>query len=544
MSSNERMTKITLVGTKDIMKGTIEILHSLKIIHIIDFKEQDETFEIGKSLGEVSIFSELLLSIRSILSKFDIRPDKVKTIYIKREVSRELEKEVYETENTIKMYSEKIEKISSILKEIDRIKSIGEITEIGIEKKLISSIDTLLSSKSRLEKQRDKLREEMDSIIKEKSAYLLQYEDFLSSEIEKMEAPLRFTTTKNTFIVEGWIPENKFQELKNILKKKFGDRVNLDKIKYSDEEPVPVEFKHPTPVKPFELLLELFEYPKTREIDPTFAIFITFPLFYGIMLGDIGYGLVIFFASLFMKTKFKTEGWKMILGILEYSSLYTIAFGFIDGEFFGFDIFALLGIEEIFGFKMPILNRIVDFMPIMVLSISIGVLHVLLGLTFGFINVYRSHNLKEAILKKGAWIILIFSIIFIASSVYISNIFLYFGSGLLLISLILLVVGEGFIGLIEIFGIMSNILSYVRLMAIGLSSVGIAIVINSIVTDIVFPKGGIFVLLGYSILILGHIGNILLGILASFLHALRLHYVEFFTKFYEGGGIKYKPFGI
>ena len=544
MSSNERMTKITLVGTKDTMKETIEILHSLKIIHIVDFKEQDETFEIGKSLGEVSKFSELLLSIRSLLSKFDIRPDKIKKTYSQREVSRELEKEVLETENVLKSYNEKISKLTSIIKEIDKIKSIGELKDIGIQKNLISSIDNVVSSKSELEKQRDKLKAQMESTIKEKSTYLLQYEDFLSTEIEKMEAPLRFTTTKNTFIVEGWIPEKKYQSLKDILKKKFGDRVNLDKIKYSDDESAPVEFKHPTPVKPFELLLELFEYPKTREIDPTFAIFITFPLFYGIMLGDIGYGLVIFFASLFMKTKFKTEGWKMILGILEYSSIYTIAFGFIDGEFFGFDIFHLLGIKEIFGLKMPILNRIVDFMPIMILSILIGVMHVLLGLVFGFINVYREHNLKEAILKKGGWIILIFSIILLASSLYLSDILLYFGGALLSVSIVLLVIGEGFIGLIEIFGIMSNILSYVRLMAIGLSSVGIAIVINSIVVDIIFPKGGIFLLLGYSVLIVGHIGNILLGILASFLHALRLHYVEFFTKFYEGGGIKYKPFGI
>jgi len=120
---------------------------------------------------------------------------------------------------------------------------------------------------------------------------------------------------------------------------------------------------------------------------------------------------------------------------------------------------------------------------------------------------------------------------------------IYLGGGLFVISIILLLLGEGFIGLIEIFGIMSNILSYVRLMAIGLSSVGIAIVINSIVMDIVIPKGGVFILLGYIILIVGHVGNIMLGILASFLHALRLHYVEFFTKFYEGGGIKFKPFG-
>ncbi|MCC7572789.1 MAG: V-type ATP synthase subunit I [Candidatus Methanofastidiosum sp.] len=544
MSSNERMTKITLVGTKDTMKGTIEILHSLKIIHILDFKEQDDTFEIGKSLGEVSKFSELLLSIRSLLSKFDIRPGKIKSTYTKREVSRELEKEVFETENVIKSYTDKLNKINSILKEIEKLKSIGDIKDIGIKKQVIESLDSLVSSKLELEMQRDKTKEQMESTIKEKSAYLLQYEDFLSSEIEKMEAPLRFTTTKNTFVVEGWIPEKKYQELDDILKKKFGERVSLDKIKYSDDESVPIEFKHPTPVKPFELLLELFEYPKSREIDPTFAIFITFPLFYGIMLGDIGYGLVIFFASLLMKTKFKTEGWRMILGILEYSSIYTIAFGFVYGEFFGFDIFHLLGIEELFGLLMPLLNRILDFMPIMILSISIGVIHVLLGLIFGFINVYREHNIKEAILKKGSWIILIFSVIVLAGSIYISDILIYLGGGLLLVSVILLVLGEGFIGLIEIFGIMSNILSYVRLMAIGLSSVGIAIVINSIVVDIIFPKGGSFILLGYSILIFGHVGNILLGILASFLHALRLHYVEFFTKFYEGGGIKYKPFGI
>ncbi|MFA5559056.1 MAG: V-type ATP synthase subunit I [Methanofastidiosum sp.] len=544
MSSNERMTKITLVGTKDTMKETIGILHSLKIIHIVDFKEQDESFQIGKSLGDVSKFSELLLSIRAFLSKFDIRPDNIKTTYVKREVSRELEKEVFEAENVIKSYNEKISKINLILNEIEKIKSIGNVGDIGIQKKIVASLDDLVSSKSELEKQRNIFKDQMEFTIKEKSAYLLQYEDFLSSEIEKMEAPLRFTTTKNTFIVEGWVPEKKYQELESILMKRFGDRVNLDKIKYSDEEPVPVEFKHPSPVKPFELLLELFEYPKTREIDPTFAIFITFPLFYGIMLGDIGYGLVIFFASLFMKTKFKTEGWKMILGILEYSSIYTMAFGFIYGEFFGFNIFHLLTIEEILGLPMPILDRIVDFMPIMILSISIGVIHVLLGLVFGFINVCRVHNLKEAILKKGGWIVLIFSIVFLASSIYFPGILLYFGVGLLLVSIVLLVVGDGFIGLIEIFGIMSNILSYVRLMAIGLSSVGIAIVINSIVVDIIFPMGGVFVLLGYSVLIVGHIGNILLGILACFLHALRLHYVEFFTKFYEGGGIKYKPFGI
>ncbi|NYT14098.1 MAG: V-type ATP synthase subunit I [Candidatus Methanofastidiosa archaeon] len=544
MLSTERMTKIAIVGTKDLMKDTIEILHSLKIIHIVDFKEQDETFQIGKPLGEVSRFSELLLSLRSLISTFDIRPQNLKKTYSKRDISRELETEVIQTENQLKVLNLKISKLTSIINEIDRLKSVGDLEEIGLEKNLFKSLNMVVSSKTDLENKRNNLKKELDQIIKEKSSFLLQYEDLLSSEIEKMEAPLRFTTTKNTFMVEGWIPESKYSSLHTTLDKKYGDRIHLEKVKYSDEESVPVELKHPSSVKPFELLLDLFEYPKSTEIDPTFAIFITFPLFYGIMLGDIGYGLTILLFSSILKMKFKTEGWNMLLGILQYSSIYTIAFGFLDGEFFGFDIFRLFGIEEIFGISLPIIDRIVDFMPVLIMSISIGIVHVLLGLTFGFINVLKQHGVKEAILEKGSWIILVISIVFFALSLSFTNVLMYFGGALLMISVILLVLGEGFIGLIEIFGIMSNILSYVRLMAIGLSSVGIAIVINSIVVDIVLPKGGVFILLGYLILIGGHVGNIILGILASFLHALRLHYVEFFTKFYEGGGIKFKPFGI
>ena len=118
------------------------------------------------------------------------------------------------------------------------------------------------------------------------------------------------------------------------------------------------------------------------------------------MLGDIGYGLTILLVSFILKMKFKTKGWKMLLGILQYSSIYTIAFGFIDGEFFGFDIFHLLGIEEILGISMPIIDRIVDFMPVLIMSISIGILHVLLGLIFGFINVFKAARTKGSYHRK------------------------------------------------------------------------------------------------------------------------------------------------
>ena len=141
MLSTERMTKIAIVGTKDLMKDTIEILHSLKIIHIVDFKEQDETFQIGKPLGEVSRFSELLLSLRSLISTFDIRPQNLKKTYSKRDISRELETEVIQTENQLKVLNVKISKLTSIINEIDRLKSVGDLEEIGLEKNLFKSLN-------------------------------------------------------------------------------------------------------------------------------------------------------------------------------------------------------------------------------------------------------------------------------------------------------------------------------------------------------------------------------------------------------------------
>ena len=217
--------------------------------------------------------------------------------------------------------------------------------------------------------------------------------------------------------------------------------------------------------------------------------------------------------------------------ILMLSSLVTIIFGFLFGELFGFE------------FMHPVISRGHDMVALMIIAVAIGVVHVNLGIVIGFINELKHHGIVHAIYAKASWIVLEIGLVMAALSyLKLISVSLMFGAAFLAVSVIMLFKGEGVRGLLELPSIFTNIMSYIRLMAIGVSSVILALIINSS-AKASFHKGGIFILAGALILIVGHVVNILLGWLGSFLHSLRLHYVEFFSKFFAGGGKKYQPFG-
>ncbi|MBI4452921.1 V-type ATP synthase subunit I [Candidatus Woesearchaeota archaeon] len=382
----------------------------------------------------------------------------------------------------------------------------------------------------RLQKSKEETNRKIELTAQQNKDFLLAAESFLAEQLEKAEAPLKFASTRSSFLVKGWIPTNNLHSSIEKLNKAGKGNIYIQFEPPKKKDKVPVKLKNPKIAKPFEFFMDMYSMPSYREIDPTFFVFLTFPIFFGMMLGDIGYGLVSL--AVFWLLKRKMPKARNLLNVLMVASFVTIFFGFFFGEFFGLEIYH------------PVVSREHDMFTLMFIAVGIGVIHVNIGLIIGFVNELKSHGLIHAVYAKASWIILEIGLALLALSV-LEKILItpWIGAAFLGASILMLLKGEGFRGIIEIPSIFANIVSYVRLAAIGLTSVILALIINESAAEF-FHKGGFFILAGVLILVVGHVMNILIGWLGSFLHSLRLHYVEFFSKFYTGGAKKYHPFGI
>ncbi len=465
-------------------------------------------------------------------------------------------------------HSEKIEKIlkdySFSELQIDKV--------LDLEGPAIHHINKINTDLEKLYKEKEHLQHDLEKVAKKHKQFLLDVEHYLDKEAEKAEAPLRFASTEQVFFVTGFVPKDRFEKTKHALEQATKKKMDLQIKEIDHHEKVPIEFNHTKLVQPFQFFMELFSIPGYREIDPTIFLMLTFPFFFGLMLGDVGYGVVCFI--LFAILRFKFPKGKQLFNAMMWCAIITIMFGFVFGEYFGYEYISVetgngfveslnlpLHVEELvlhgtptgeYVYQFPrLMNRLHaeinvlgNTLPlILVIGGLLGVLHVNIGLFLGFINELH-HSLKLAILAKGAWWILQAGALLLAlSAVNIISLPMWIGGIIIAISAVMLVFGEGIQGLVEIPGIFTNILSYFRLGAVGLASVGLAIVVNESLAGPFFEKGGWFILLGIIIFIAGHTINIALGVIGPFLHSIRLHYVEFFGKFYKGGGMKYIPFG-
>jgi V/A-type H+-transporting ATPase subunit I len=428
---------------------------------------------------------------------------------------------------------------------------------------------------------------------------LLAAEEQLSINVEKLESPLRCGSTANVLFTEGWVPKNKISDLELGLRKAIQDNYHIEVLTdedvleghtkpvaadggepdgseaddHDDIDPVaetPVMLRNPKHVQVHEDLIELVSRPRYDEVDPALFMFITFPIMFGMMVGDLGYGVTFMFAGWWLLRLESPKGWfgmkwkgvgitegaarTRMIKMIMFSGFVTAIWGFLYGEAYGFELYGTHGIfthESLYVVPLDLwlpISRLEEASFMLELCIYIGVIHLLLGLTIGFFNEKGRHGTGHAFLAKGSWMLIIiggmmFFVVFLASdTVDWGDTTLLTGAGIMVLGIVLLLAGEGMFGVLELPSILSNILSYTRLFAIGLSSLGIALAFNSIVADM-WAAGIAGMIGGAIIFFLGHLVNLFLALLAPSLHALRLHYVEWMTKFFEGGGVPYEPFG-
>jgi V/A-type H+-transporting ATPase subunit I len=517
-------------------------------------------------------------------------------------------------------------------------------------------VQELDSRRRKLQSRLDTIDGELEEVKLDAAGFLLAAEERLSIEVQKTEAPLTFATTKNAFVAEGWIPTTRYGDFVAELTDAVGDHVEIQRLedaqfnRHGGEElreqytgggtPAAADGGEPTEaeaearadggsvvmrnddpptvqnnpgvVKPFEVLVNAVGRPKYTEFDPTVFVFLTFPAFFGFMIGDLGYGIIYTLIGYGLYSKFESPAFRSMGGITIAAGLFTMLFGILYGELFGLHTIASVFWEGVVGLEHAPIEKGLSpataewALAWLFVSVLIGIVHLNIGWILDFIENLEFHDFKHALYESGSWLLMVNGLwIWIFSDVVRGTApeFIYTtfssegvialgfsgfpvvvgwaGLAVFAVGLVLLIIGEP-IEAVEFLNVLVNVLSYTRIAAVLLAKAGMAFTVNLLffgvyvdskggwhfgvdgmptipagtdsvmyhgyeVTEVMFGglvHGGLaFVLVGLLVLVIGHALVLALGVTSAGLQAVRLEYVEFFNKFFDGGGAEYEPFG-
>lgn len=415
----------------------------------------------------------------------------------------------------------------------------------------------------KLKKEQDRISNNLEKwrlYIKKFEAYtepLKMAEDYLTWQLTKIEAKKRIIKTNFFIIIKAWLKRDDLCLLKNDLKE-ISQEIFISKIKTKKGEKPPVIIKNNNFIQPFETVTGIYGMPRYNEIDPTPYLAPFFIIFFALCLTDAGYGLVMaigtFLAIKLLKIPREKQGLFRLLG---YGGIVTFIIGALFGGWFGIDVAALSpGPIKNFIESVKIIDPMQDTVLFMVIAFSLGLLQIWFSQIVKAISASRN-KLKGNMISGLTWAaFLAMGILWLISSFLHFEILTKISLYIMLLTMIGLVVTEsrntknifikpivGIIAIIQgLIGFMSDTLSYSRLMALGLATGIIAFIINTIAVifrDLIPYAGWIIWVL---ILLGGHIFNLGINALGSFIHSGRLQFVEFFPKFMEGGGERFAPF--
>ncbi|MGQ9689786.1 MAG: V-type ATP synthase subunit I [Thermoproteota archaeon] len=380
------------------------------------------------------------------------------------------------------------------------------------------------------------LEEDIDIDSVKKKMMLLK--KTLVNRLEILKAEENIVRLESSIYLEGWVRSRDVEKLTSLLKQGGYDyKLSVEDPEKWEEAPIALE--NPPVIRSFEIITSMFGTPGYGQIDPTPLLAVTYTFFFGLMFADVFDGLLLLAFSLLL---YRGLGSRSLNGrrlseILMLVSLSSISFGFLTGEFMG-------GVVNI-----PVLwfNGFEDPMYFLLLAIVIGIVQITIGFIIGFINELLARRFKNALGEKASWLLLLYGSIIILLYYFYhfeSSPHLYLGSILVASGLILMVISNPR-NLMEITRIISNIVSYSRIVAINISHVGISRAFALLATQLI-NSGNIVigVLIGGMLLLIAHVFIVFIESFIAFAHSLRLHFVEFFSKFFEPTGNVFKPLSL
>ncbi len=362
--------------------------------------------------------------------------------------------------------------------------------------------------------------------------------DMLSVEKDNLQAAERTIGTGATFLMRGWVPAALSEKVQKRLVELSPSAV-VEITDPADDDPPPVQLHNNKYVTPFESIIEGFALPAPGSIDPTAVMAPFYALLFGMMLSDAGYGLVMAIAiPLLVKLKQPAKSNQKLLWVLFFSALATVVCGAVYNTWFGFN----LPIKSI-------LDPINDPMPVMIVCMGIGVIHLYAGLCVGAYANIRKGKPLDAVYDQLSWMLAVTGAIMLVLDGVAAEI----GKWMAIAGVALIVLFAGrekknpfarlMGGLGALYGAtswISDILSYMRLFGMGLATGVIGMVINQLI-GMVFSAGIVGKIIGSVLFVAAHAFNLGINALGAYVHSCRLQYIEFFGKFYEEGGVAFKP---
>lgn len=414
-----------------------------------------------------------------------------------------------------------------------------------------------------LEAELRELREELDGKAREDLDRLVLLREALAAESERLAVLEKAAEARYVSLIEGWIPDSELARTISGVREGV-PYAYVDAREPEPEEAPPSKLQNPQAMRPFEMIVKMLDIPRYKGWDPTPIVAYSFAIFFGIMLSDVVYGLGVMLVARFVLPRFTddphSEGLRLFQRLIYTCSSVAILFGLLNGSYMG-DMYTLFGIEEM-ALSPAVARLMGDPLSFVVTAILIGLVHVNTAHLLALIKGIQERTIGVVLNRAGLFLLqfglpgmlrslLKAEVPFIPLGLYpYLNYLMVAGIGAIIVSNFLMNRGVGlFLWIFDITGIFGDVISYARLAGVGLASYFLGKSFNMIVVLFsgIFPgvAGAVIgTTAGVVLFVIGHSFNVLLGGMGCFVHSMRLCFVEFLTKFYDGGGREYSPFRI